>query len=157
MANRSPAERPSTVEQLAALLREFIARTVVFNHQVAERLGLNPTDNQCLSLLELYGPMKVSQLGRHLGLTPSAMTGLIDRLERAGFVQRKADPHDRRSTIIAPELERVRAEALRYYGPLAPMMERVYARFEQQQLATVLAFFQAMAEEAAHRDSNGDA
>ncbi len=40
--------------------------------------------------------LMVSELGRRAGLEPSTMTGLLDRMERDGITQRRADPNDRR-------------------------------------------------------------
>ncbi|MGO9215002.1 MAG: MarR family winged helix-turn-helix transcriptional regulator [Syntrophales bacterium] len=52
-----------------------------------------------MSLWEEDG-LKVTELGRRAGLEPSTMTGLIDRMERDGLVQRVFDPSNRRELKI---------------------------------------------------------
>jgi DNA-binding MarR family transcriptional regulator len=133
-------------------LRELIARSVVFNHYTATQLGLNPTDNQCLSLFELHGPMSPTRLANLAGLKPSATTVVLDRLERAGWVFRAPDPRDRRALIVTPNRERVRAAAARLYGQQAARMKRVWARFDDHQLAAIAAFLRALGEEAEAAD-----
>jgi DNA-binding MarR family transcriptional regulator len=53
-----------------------------------------------LFLLEEKNGRAMSELGRLLSLDNSTVTGLIDRLEKSGFVQRKANPKDRRMSLI---------------------------------------------------------
>ena len=48
------------------------------------------------------GPMSAGKLGKLAGLTTGAITGIVDRLEKAGWAKRVADSHDRRSVIIHP-------------------------------------------------------
>ena len=74
----------------------------MFNHALAERLGLSPTAWECLSLLLENGPMPAGRLAELTGLTTGAITGLVDRLEVGGFVARQRDPGDRRRVIVAP-------------------------------------------------------
>ena len=68
----------------------------------AARLGLQAIDQQCIGLLHLAGPMTVGQLARLAGLTPSSITGVVDRLERAGLARRESDPQDRRRVLVMP-------------------------------------------------------
>lgn len=56
--------------------------------------------DETLGKLGSPGGMKISELGRYLGLEPSTMTGLIDRMERDGLVYRGDDPNDRRSLRV---------------------------------------------------------
>jgi hypothetical protein len=58
------------------------------------------------SLLQLNGPATAGWLAEMTGLTTGAVTGMIDRLERAGYVRREPDPHDRRRVIVTPDLGR---------------------------------------------------
>ena len=88
---------------LGELLGRELSTTVVLFHQaVAERMGLNATDFKCLDMLAQRGPLTAGHLAEVLGLTGGAITGVIDRLEAAGFVQRERDPGDRRRVIIKP-------------------------------------------------------
>ncbi len=92
------------------ILRELSARTVMFHQAVAERMGLSSADHKCLDLIERHGgegritPGRVAEL---TGLTTGAVTGVLDRLESAGFVWREKDPDDRRQIIVHVRRERM--------------------------------------------------
>jgi DNA-binding MarR family transcriptional regulator len=120
------SEVPERGELLVALandLREMSAATVMFHQAVADRLGMNITDHKCADILARTGPISAGELARRTGLTTGAITGVIDRLERAGFVRRAADPNDRRRVMIEPRLERME----RVIGPLFESMARAAA------------------------------
>ncbi|MEQ0564758.1 MarR family transcriptional regulator [Amycolatopsis sp. NEAU-NG30] len=68
----------------------------------AEAAGLHATEWYALSLLDLEGPLTSGELSARTGLTTGATTRLIDRLERAGYVRRAADPADRRKVLVEP-------------------------------------------------------
>ncbi|MGW3497007.1 MarR family winged helix-turn-helix transcriptional regulator [Streptomyces sp. NPDC001020] len=86
---------------LATALRVQAARTVLFQAAVAQSVGLNATDFNCLSLLDLEGPMTPGQLAERAGLSRGgAITTVIDRLQRAGYVRRRPDAEDRRRVIV---------------------------------------------------------
>jgi DNA-binding MarR family transcriptional regulator len=73
-----------------------------FRNAMAERQGFNVTDMECLRLLFLKGIATPSALARHTGLTSGATTAMLDRLEKAGLIERRPNPRDRRGTLIAP-------------------------------------------------------
>src|SRR5689334_22127675 len=82
-------------------------RTAAYDEALADRLGLNPTDLRCLELV-IAGPgVTAGRLAELADLTTGAVTGVLDRLERAGFVRRQPDPADRRSVTIVPVEARV--------------------------------------------------
>jgi len=83
------------------LVRDLLARWVLFHEAAAERLGLNATDLTCLELLRGESPITPTRLADLSGLTTGAVTGVIDRLEKAGLVRRAADPRDRRSVTVS--------------------------------------------------------
>ena len=70
--------------------------------EVATRHGIALADLHALRVLELTGAIPVSRLGAELGLARSSATNLVDRLERAGLVDRSAQPGDRRVTLVGP-------------------------------------------------------
>ena len=80
--------------------REFSARSVMFYTLVAKLIGLSVSDLRAWDLLVSYGPMAASKFADLTGLTAGAVTGLIDRLTKAGAVKRVPDPDDRRKVII---------------------------------------------------------
>lgn len=69
---------------------------------MSEWAGLNVTDLECLRLLFLKSVATPSELARHTGLTSGAATAMLDRLEKAGLIERRPNPEDRRGTLIAP-------------------------------------------------------
>ncbi len=67
-----------------------------FDKLAAGGLGVNGTDLHCLNIVENSGGLTAGDLAAQSGLTSGAVTGVIDRLERAGYVRRVSDPGDRR-------------------------------------------------------------
>ena len=106
---RSHAKRRALLQGLSRTLgRELSARTIMFHQAVAERLGLNATDHKCLDMARRGEAMTAGELAGLTGLTTGAITGVIDRLERAGFVCRVRDANDRRRVLIQPIAARTR-------------------------------------------------
>ncbi len=142
MASEGP--RAALEDEVRRGLRAFITRTVVHNHQVAEHTGLNLTDLQCLGLLQLHGPMTAGALARSTGLTTSAITAVIDRLERSGYASREHDATDRRRVIVKLNQKQVEDKIVPLYTSKAADKARVYARFSDAELAAVRDFLQAL-------------
>lgn len=85
-----------------------MARQMVrFYDAVADQLGLHITDLTCLSMLRDRRRATAGELATELGLSTGAVTRVIDRLHRGGFVRRLRDPHDGRRVIVEliPEAE----------------------------------------------------
>src|SRR5436190_16627951 len=120
-------------------MRKIGAGSVLQSQALADRVGLNPTDIECLDLLSLNGQMTAGQLAKLTGLTTGAITGLVDRLEKVGYVRRAADPNDRRRVIVEPLEERLRALGP-LYEPVLRAMDDVYSRYSDAELAVVLDF-----------------
>ncbi len=92
---------PEAAERFAALARELTAAAVEFAARAAEQVGLSTTDHRCLHLARNSdGPLTAGQIAELSGLSTGAVTGVIDRLERAGFVRRVRDPYDRRKVRL---------------------------------------------------------
>jgi DNA-binding MarR family transcriptional regulator len=82
--------------------RRLSTAVVLFHEAVGARMGLSAVDQRALALITREAPVTASRLARLTGLTPGAITGLVDRLERAGHVRRSPDPGDRRRVLISP-------------------------------------------------------
>lgn len=133
-------------------MRRHSTAAVLFHHAVAERLGLGPTDHKCLDLLRERGATTGSELAAITGLTSGAITGVVARLERAGYLLREPDPHDGRQQILYPALERV--EDIR--NVLEPIRKDVTALldgFDTRQL-TAIAEFLARSTDFAHHHAS---
>ena len=97
-------------------------RTPAFDEALADYLGVNPTDLRCLELVIADPGLTPGRLAELAGLTSGAVTGVVDRLERAGYVVRRPDPADRRSVTLAPVPARA-AEVAAAVAPLAAEIE----------------------------------
>jgi DNA-binding MarR family transcriptional regulator len=136
----SPAERERLLEALGREMQKLIAEVVLFNQAVADRLGMNPTDLQCLNMLLETGPVAAGRLAEETGLTTGAVTGVIDRLERAGYAWRERDPKDKRRVIVHPLPERARGEIGPLYASIGQSFAEMCSRYDEGELALILDF-----------------
>lgn len=83
-------------------VRDYGIHLTLFRNAMSEWAGVNVTDMECLRLLFLKGTASPSELARHTGLTSGATTAMLDRLEKAGLIERQPNPDDRRGSRIAP-------------------------------------------------------
>ena len=136
----------SKQETIDALLVEF--RTSgnlddAFDALAARRLGVNTTDLHCLNILESRGGLTAGELAREAGLTSGAVTGVVDRLERAGYARRTADPGDRRKVKVEVTAAFYR-RAEEIWAPLKTEWDEVLGRrFTARQLDEVITFLRA--------------
>jgi DNA-binding MarR family transcriptional regulator len=138
-ASQAARGRRRLVTGIKDSLRELNSQLSVLNHHVGARLELRDVDLGCLELLARHGPLSPGALARHAGLHPATMTGIVDRLERAGWVARDRDPGDRRAVLIRPLRDRG-AELFRLYAGMNTAMDRVCAGYSDEEL-TLLAGF----------------
>ena len=96
------SNREEIIQTIIEKRREMSTETIMFHQSVADVLGLHITDHKCLDLIRQYGAMPAGRIAELTGLTTGAVTGIIDRLEKAGYVRRANDPKDRRRTIVEP-------------------------------------------------------
>jgi len=142
------AEEDAKESAREALVRQFFEQiqrnstwTVIFHQALAVSLGLNGTDLKCRGLLDETGPITAGELAELTGLTTAAVTGVIDRLERAGVVRRTKDPRDRRRVVVEPIDAPARAEEFAAgFGPLANSTAALLQEYDDDELALVLGF-----------------
>src|SRR5919204_2481761 len=139
--------RQDLVAALNRAMRDASGQGVLSSQAVAERLGINSTDLECLDCIVLRGPLTAGELAAATGLTTGAITGLIDRLERAGFARRERDGHDRRKILVraTPAVERV---AVPLFQPMERAVLSALSDYSDKELALLLDFF-ARARDAA--------
>jgi DNA-binding MarR family transcriptional regulator len=132
-------KREETIQAISEKFREMSTETIMFHQAVADELGLHITDHKCLDLVHRFGAMPAGRLAELTGLTTGAVTGIIDRLEEAGYVRRANDPKDRRRTIVEPtrnkKLER-KIEAI--FMPLHERMHKLLSSYSDSELAFLL-------------------
>ena len=97
-----PNSKTELKKRALAAVRDYGVNLTLFRNAASESAGVNVTDMECLRLLFLKGTASPSELARHTGLSSGATTAMLDRLEKAGMIERKPNPDDRRGTLIAP-------------------------------------------------------
>lgn len=127
-------------EIVGRLARRHSTAVVLFHHAVAERLRLGPTDHKCLDLLRDRGAMTGSEL--------AAITGVVARLERAGYLRREPDPHDGRKQFLHLALKRAHIQDI--VNPLREDVAAMLEDFDNHQL-TAIAEFMARFPDLAYR------
>lgn len=109
----------------------------MFHAAIADHVGLSATEHKALDLLSRAGSMTAGQLAELSGLTTGAVTGLVDRLEKAGFVKRERDPQDRRRVVINPQIAKMEQEIGPLFGAMSQRMEQLMAGYGDQELAII--------------------
>jgi predicted transcriptional regulator len=110
----------------------------------AEQIGINVTDLNCLNILALRGRMTAGELARATGLTTASITGVLDRLEEAGFVRREKDPSDRRRVVVRLDSERGVRDVAPVFAPVVQAWRKAAAQYTDDQLETILGFQQTL-------------
>jgi DNA-binding MarR family transcriptional regulator len=116
-----------------------------FDEAASQRLGVNRTDLRCMDLIATAESMTAGELAQASALTPGAVTTVIDRLERAGYVRRVRDTEDRRRVLLelTPEAHRATGEI---WGPLAADAGRWLASYSDEELTGFIDFLKASRE-----------
>jgi DNA-binding MarR family transcriptional regulator len=139
MRSKGSASRRELLKRVGLDLgREISAQTVFFHEFVARKLGLNATDTRCVDLIARArgAPVTAGDLGRATGLTTGAVTGILDRLEKAGMVERWRDANDRRKVVVRPIPEAaVRVGAL--YERLGAAMMKLASGYPTKDLELI--------------------
>lgn len=126
-------------EEIRTSVLRLIAEVCLRDHVASQRLGLGGTDSRFLTLLDVYGPLTPGRLAQLTGLTTGSVTGVIDRLERAGFVSRERDDADRRKVrVIADPQATARLTAARQ-DPI-DLLDDVLHRRDAEELAVIARF-----------------
>ncbi|KAK1180651.1 MarR family transcriptional regulator [Streptomyces sp. NBS 14/10] len=137
-------ERGPLLGELAGVYRSYLTAVVLHGQAAADALGQNPTDLYARNALELAGPLTTGVLAERIGLSQSATTRLVDRLERAGWVRRGPDPVDRRRVVVAavPVPEEADEKA---FGPARRRMAEVFDGFGDDELRVLRRYFERAA------------
>jgi|SRR5438270_2228152 len=115
---KTPHRREEAIQELKLSLRRFVVELLISNFEATEDVGINSTDLGALCLLLRRGPTPAGQLAELTGVTTGAVTGVVDRLEKAGFVRREAHPTDRRKVIVTPDATRVQRDLFPHFASL---------------------------------------
>jgi DNA-binding MarR family transcriptional regulator len=136
-----------------ARLRALTTEIDRLDQAAAECYGLSRTDMRCLEILGSAGPLAPTELARRLGYTTGGMTTVLDRLERAGYARRYADPHDRRRLLVTVT-DATRARDLLVFGALVRNTMALLSGYSDADLAVIGSFLEQMrATTAAHTNA----
>jgi len=94
------SSRQDLEKQTMMAARDNGVSSVLFRNSIGRKLGLNVTDSECLSFLAIKGSATPKELSQYTGLTTGSTTAMLDRLEKARFINRKPNPNDRRGVIV---------------------------------------------------------
>jgi DNA-binding MarR family transcriptional regulator len=129
---------------IGAGLREVLANLTALNRQVGSRLNLKDVDLECLNFLDRHGPTSPTRLAKSLGLHPATLTGVLDRLEQAGWAARERASGDRRGVVVV-SLRGRRKEVLRLYSGMNASIQGICAEFSERELERVAEFLRLAA------------
>ena len=139
--NSSSRYRDEIAAAIGLAVMQWQDATQAYDEAVGARLGLNMAERHCIGLL-YGGPQSAGAIAIATGLTPAAVTALIDRLEARGYLTRTRSLEDRRKVVIEAT-EATRDLSARYYGAIAREGEKVVATFSDAELATISRFVHA--------------
>jgi len=134
-----PKARAALMQELEHAMRRSSALGVIFGQTVASRAGISSSDLECLDFLNLEGRVTAGRLDEVTGLTTGAITGVVDRLEKAGLVRRERDETDRRKVFIVTVPENV-ASIGRFYVPMQQAMQKVCSTYSDAELRLLIRF-----------------
>ena len=145
------SDRRRLTASIKQSLRALSIQLSLLNHQVGARAGLNDVDLDCLDQIARHGPLRPRSLAQRAALHPATVTGILDRLERGGWVVRERDPADRRAVRVRGLRDRS-AELVRLYAGMNSSMSGICDGYGAAELA-VLADFLGRTAEAAREET----
>ncbi|MEV4507725.1 MarR family transcriptional regulator [Dactylosporangium sp. NPDC049525] len=130
-------------DELIDLLRTFNLEADRFVEVFTRAHGLHRTDLNAVAYIwraaEEHKPLTPGELARKLRLSPAATTALLDRLTRAGHVERRHDTADRRRVHLMMQPS-ARTLAQAFFTPLGRHMRAAFDEFDQEELAAAARF-----------------
>ena len=132
--------RQELMRGLNRISRESSGLGVLFGEEVARRMGINHTDLECIDVIGQRERVTAGEVAEASGLTTGAVTGVIDRLEKAGYVKRERDPNDRRKVYVRL-LPKALSEGGKYYGPFEQSVMALIDSYSDKDLALFLDYF----------------
>jgi DNA-binding MarR family transcriptional regulator len=131
--------RKEIIQNIVDKFREMSLEAVMFHQVLADELGLYITDHKCMDIIHRFGAMPAGKLGEMTGLTTGAITGMIDRLEKAGYVRRTNDPKDRRKTIVEPvRNKKLERKIDMIFTPIHERMHKLLSSYSDNELTFLL-------------------
>jgi DNA-binding MarR family transcriptional regulator len=137
-------ERRLLAMAFATGLRKTGSLMQVMSQAAADKIGINATDLNCLNILSFSGSLTAGELARATGLTTASITGVVDRLEAAGFVSRQRDASDRRRVVVTITLEKAIREVASVFAPMVADWQELAANYTDDELRLIVEFYDKM-------------
>jgi DNA-binding MarR family transcriptional regulator len=132
--------RDKIIIALSEELRNNSTATILFHESIATKLGLNLTDHKCLDVILKNHPITAGQLSKLTKLTTGAVTGVLDRLEKEGYIIRVKDPKDKRRVIIHINPEKVEKNISPLFHSFGKELNQILSSYEENELQNILNF-----------------
>lgn len=134
-------ERAALAIAFVAAIRKTGSLMQLMSQAAADRIGINSTDLNCLNILSFSGQLTAGELAKATGLTTASITGVVDRLEQAGFVHRERDVVDRRRVVVHLDTARALATIAPVFGPMLGAWQRMTDQYTDDQLRLIVEFY----------------
>lgn len=145
-SRKSKSRRQLLLTRLAVAGRELTDAGVMFHTALAEKLGLGASEWKTLGLLERHGAMTAGALSEQSRLAPASVTGIIDRLERGGWVHRTRDPADGRRVLVELDQATTADHMGVFFVGLMQRLAELYERYSDDELELLLDFMMEIAQ-----------
>lgn len=132
--------RNQVINNLTEELRNNSTATIMFHQAIGTKLGLNLTDHKCLDVILKNQPITAGRLSDLTGLTTGAITGVLDRLEKVGYVFRVKDPQDKRRVIIHIDQEKAEKDILPLFRSFGIELNQILSSYDDKELKKILDF-----------------
>ncbi len=137
-------ERRLLAMTFALAVRQTGSLMNLMGQAAADRVGINATDLNCLNILSFSGSLTAGELAKATGLTTASITGVVDRLEAAGFVRRERDQADRRRVVVIIEIEKALREVASIFAPMVADWQQLADRYSDDELRLIVEFYDLM-------------
>lgn len=141
MSSISDSGRRRLVNGVKGALRELSVQLALLNHHVGAHVDLRDVDLDCLDLVGRYGPLSPTALAKRAGLHPATVTGILDRLQRGGWVVRERDSAvgDRRAVVVRALPDR-NGELFRLYTGMSSLLDEICGEYTDAELTRFAEF-----------------
>jgi DNA-binding MarR family transcriptional regulator len=133
-------------------LRELRIELAVLNHRVGSRIEVKDSDFDCLDAITQHGPISPTALARRVGVHLATMTGILDRLERGGWIVRERDESDRRAVLVRAVPDKQR-DIIQLYGGMNSSLDEILDDYSDEQIDLIVDFLRRCAR-AGHSATN---
>jgi DNA-binding MarR family transcriptional regulator len=127
------------LESLTHSLQRYGMRSVLFQQNMAQKIGVSHTDLKSAEILNETGPITAGELSKITGLSTGSVTALINRLEKSGYVKRERDHMDGRRvmiTLISDRQDQIKS----HYQSLSMATKDLCSAYNEQELIFITQF-----------------